>query len=170
MTAVLITGMSGVGKSTVLAELARHGHRVVDCDDEAWSKQVPSADGRGTEQLWREDAVARLLAQPRPGYLFLAGCAANQGRFYDRFAAVVLLSAPREVMLRRIEARTSNPFGKDERERARILDDLRSVEPLLRRSATVEISTDRPLADVVSAVEATVRPLAAGDGSGLDPV
>ncbi|HLL62314.1 MAG TPA: AAA family ATPase [Propionibacteriaceae bacterium] len=170
MTAVLITGMSGVGKSTVLAELAQRGHRVVDCDDEAWSEQVPTADGSGTEQLWREDVVAQLLAEPRAGYLFLAGCAANQVRFYDRFAAVVLLSAPREVLLSRIETRSTNPFGKDERERARILTDLQDVEPLLRRSATVEISTDRPLTQVVTAVEAASDLSTAGDGSGLAPV
>ena len=169
MTAVLITGMSGVGKSTVLAELARRGHRVVDCDEDAWSKQVPSADGRGIEQHWREEAVARLLAEPRVGYLYLAGCAANQVKFYDRFAAVMLLSAPREVLLSRIETRATNPFGKNEVERARILADLQFVEPLLRRSATVEISTDRPLIDVVAAVEAAVRFTAARDKSGLHP-
>jgi shikimate kinase len=161
MTAVLITGMSGTGKSTVLAELARRGHRVVDCDENAWSEQVRSADGRGFEQLWREDAIARLLAEPRTGYLFLGGCAANQGKFYDRFTAVVLLSAPLAVLLRRIETRSTNPFGKNPVERARILADLETVEPLLRRSATVEISTDRPLADVVTAVEVVARRTAA---------
>jgi len=169
VTAVLITGMSGAGKSTVLAELARRGHPGVDCDDEAWSEQVPSADGRSTEQLWREDAVGRLLAQPRVGVLFVAGCAANQVRFYDRFAAVVLLSAPPEIILSRIATRSTNSFGKDELERTRILDDLRTVEPLLRRSATVEISTDRPLADVVAAVEAAVQPIVARTGSSLRP-
>jgi broad-specificity NMP kinase len=163
MTAVLITGMSGVGKSTVLAELARRGHRVVDCDEAAWSEQVRSADGFGIEQLWREEPVARLLAEPLPDHLFLAGCAANQVKFYDRFAAVVLLSAPREVLLSRLATRSTNLFGRTEVERARILGDLESVEPLLRRSATVEISTDRPLAEVVTAVEAFVVPTAAGD-------
>ena len=153
MTAVLITGMSGVGKSTVLVELGRRGHRIVDCDEDGWSQQVPSADG-GTEQLWREDAMAQLLAEPTAGYLFVAGCAVNQVRFYDRFAAVVLLTAPRTVMLDRIERRSTNPFGKDPVERARILADLEAVEPLLRRTATLELSTDRPLADVVAALEA----------------
>jgi hypothetical protein len=39
-----------------------------------------------------------LLAQHVTGWLFVAGCASNQGSFYDRFDAVVLLSVPREVM------------------------------------------------------------------------
>jgi len=35
--------------------------------------------------------------------LYLQGCVSNQGKFYDRFDAVVLLSAPAEVILERIE-------------------------------------------------------------------
>jgi predicted ATPase len=58
VTVVLLTGMSGTGKSTVLAELARRGHRTVDTDEEEWSEQVPLPDGGGFEQLWREERIA----------------------------------------------------------------------------------------------------------------
>jgi hypothetical protein len=51
MTRVLITGMSGTGKSTALVELARRGHQVVDADLSAWSIEVASPDGSGAEQL-----------------------------------------------------------------------------------------------------------------------
>jgi hypothetical protein len=92
--------------------------------------------------------------------LFVSGCVANQATFYDRFDTVVLLSAPREVMLSRIINRDTNRFGKNPIERARILADLETIEPLLRRSATVEITTDCPLGEVVIAVEAAAqRPL-----------
>lgn len=94
MTRVLVTGMSGTGKSTVLVELARRGHRVVDTDYSGWSEDVPLLDGSGTEQLWREDRMSALLAEDIAGCLFVAGCTANQGKFYDRFEAVVLLSLP----------------------------------------------------------------------------
>lgn len=157
MTTVLITGMSGTGKSTVLAELARRGHGTVDTDEGDWSEEVPLPGGRGVERLWREEPMARLLAEPGPGYLFVAGCVANQVAFYDQFAAVVLLSAPRTIMLSRIGTRTTNPFGKNAGDRVRMLADLLTVEPLLRRTATVEITTDRPLAEVVAAVEAVAR-------------
>ncbi len=50
-----------------------------------------------------------LLAQHATGCLFVVGCASNQGSFYDRFDAVVLLSVPREVMLQRIATRSTNP-------------------------------------------------------------
>ena len=54
LTRVLITGMSGTGKSTALAELARRVHRVVDADLPAWSIELASPDGSGAEQFWRE--------------------------------------------------------------------------------------------------------------------
>jgi dephospho-CoA kinase len=150
MTRVLITGMSGTGKSTVLAELARRGHRVVDTDLSAWST---SPAGAGAEQLWRRDAMDALLAQRVAGWLFVAACASNQGSFYDRFDAVVLLSAPRDVMLQRSATRSTNHFGKRAHEQQRILADLEAVEPLLRATSTVEIVTTIPVADVVEAVE-----------------
>ena len=161
MTAVLITGMSGMGKSTVLAELARRGHRTADTDEGDWSEEVPLAGRHGVEQLWREEPMARLLAEPDSGHPFVAGCVANQVDFYPRFAAIVLLSAPRTVMLSRIAARTTNPFGQSAVDRARILADLEAVEPLLRRAATLEIVTDRPLSEVVAAVESTAHPATA---------
>ncbi|WP_369138261.1 AAA family ATPase [Modestobacter versicolor] len=145
MAVVLVTGMSGVGKSTVLGELARRGHAVVDTDGGGWIELVP-------EPLWREDRVTALLDGHTAGHLFLAGTVANQGRLYPRFDAVVLLSAPVEVLLERVAARTTNDFGKAADERRRIVADTEQVEPLLRARATVEVDTRRPLADVVDVV------------------
>ena len=160
---ILITGMSGTGKSTLLSELAQRGYRVVDLDDEGWSFEVPTSDGSGIEQLWREDRVADLLADNADLPLFVAGCAANQGKFYDRFGAVVLLSAPVEVLVERLAARETNRFGKEPHELERILRDLDDVEPLLRSTSTTEIDGSQPLGQVADAVEALV--VAPGAGS-----
>jgi dephospho-CoA kinase len=144
---VLVTGMSGTGKSTVLAELARRGHRVVDTDVGGW------IDESGPEPLWREDRIAALLDEHADGALFVAGCVANQGRFYPCFDAVVLMSAPADVILDRLATRLTNDFGKSDAERKKILEDLSSVEPLLRTGATAEIDTRRPLEDVADELE-----------------
>ena len=157
MKRILVTGMSGTGKSTVLAELARRGHRVIDTDRDGWAEEVALADGSGWEQRWREDPMSTLLAQDGEGPLFVSGCASNQGKFYDRFDAVVLLTAARNVLIERLETRTTNPFGKDPAERDRILADLATVEPRIRRSATTVISTEGPLHEIVDAVEALAR-------------
>jgi len=129
----------------------------VDADLSAWSTEVASPDGSGAEQLWRTEAMNWLLAQHVTGWLFVAGCASNQGSFYDRFDAVVLLSVPREVMLQRIAFRSTKSFGKDAREQRRILTDLETVEPLLRATSTAEIVTTIPIAEVVDTLESVAR-------------
>ena len=63
--------------------------------------------------------------------------------------AVVLLSAPVEVMLDRMADRTTNPFGKTRTERELILQDLATVEPLLRACCSHELDASRPLDEVV---------------------
>jgi dephospho-CoA kinase len=149
---VLVTGMSGTGKSTVLDLLGRRGRRVVDTDSEAWSHWV--RDERGEpDWVWREDAMTELLSTHREGTLFVAGCKSNQGRFYPWFDEVVLLSAPVQTLLARIAERRTNDYGKDPAELALVLEHLRTVEPLLRRTATVEIDTTVPVEDVVRQLE-----------------
>jgi adenylate kinase family enzyme len=152
MAAVLVTGMSGTGKSTALAELARRGHRVVDTDYGDWTEDVPHPE-RGSEQLWREDRMGALLAEPMDGALFVSGCVANQGHFYARFDAIVLLSVPEDVLLDRVASRGTNDYGKTEAELALILGDLRTVEPLLRAGATAEIDTRKPVREVADLLE-----------------
>jgi broad-specificity NMP kinase len=156
MAVVFVTGMSGTGKSSALAELARRGRRVVDTDYGGWT------DESGPERLWREDRIATLLAEHHDGALFVSGCVPNQGKFYSRFDAVVLLSAPVDVILDRVATRDSNDYGKTNAERDLIAQDLAAVEPLLRAGATAEIDTTAPLDEVVDALEriagSTVNP------------
>jgi len=151
MGRVLVTGMSATGKSTALSMLGQRGFQVVDTDSPDWSEWAPAVDGGVGEWLWREDRIARLLAS-HPDSLYVSGCMSNQGKFYDRFHAVVLLSAPVEVILDRLAHRTTNDYGKGPGERDRILDDLRSVEPSLRATSTHEIDASRPLEEVVDAL------------------
>jgi len=148
---ILLTGMSGTGKSSALAALARRGYRVVDTDEGELSEWVPDPAGPGGgEWLWRERPMTQLLAEPETGTLFVAGCVRNQGRFYDRFDAVVLLSAPPPVILERIATRTNNDYGKAPEERRLIEEQLRAVEPLLRRGCSHELDASRPLEQVVA--------------------
>jgi thymidylate kinase len=138
--------MSGTGKSTALAELRRRGFAVVDTDEPGWTEWSEAAGG----MVWREDRVAELLDREQEGTLFVSAAVSNQGRFYPRFDAVVLLSAPPEVLLGRIETRTTSDFGKTPAERERILRDLAEAEPRLRATCTHEIDATRPLDDVVA--------------------
>jgi hypothetical protein len=137
--------MSGTGKSTALAELEKRGYEVVDTDEGGWS-EWSDADGG---YVWREHRIAELLAGKRASTLYVSGTVSNQGRFYPRFDAVVLLSAPAEVLLRRLAARTTNDYGKSEADRALVLRHLADVEPLLRATCTHEVDATQPLEIVV---------------------
>jgi len=143
---VLLTGMSGTGKSSLIGALAARGYKAVDTDD-GWCETLP--DGR---QRWREEAVEQLLAIEDADVLFVAGCEENQVRFHPRFDVIILLSAPAEILAERLASRTSNSYGKTPGELRRVFDDLQVIEPLLRNAADYEISTTMPLNDVVTAV------------------
>ena len=155
MSRVLVTGMSGTGKSSALVELGRRGYRVIDTDDPGWREYreyaEPSELHRG-ERLWVEEKMTELLDSDDGRTLFVQGCVRNQSTFYDRFDAVVLLSAPTDVILDRIAHRSTNNFGKTPVEQSMILDDLANIEPLLRASCTHELDTSRPLDEVVAAL------------------
>ena len=141
---VLLTGMSGTGKSALVRELRRRGYAAYDADD---GFSEPRADGRWG---WRAEAVADLLAHAPEGLLFFAGCSEEQVEL--PFDYRVLLTAPKPVLVERLRTRTGNSYGRDSGELAQVLADLEDVEPLLRRSADLVLTrTDSPahVADVL---------------------
>jgi shikimate kinase len=143
---VLLTGMSGTGKSSVVAELVASGYKAVDTDD-GWCEPLP-----GGRRQWREEAIAAVLASEDADVLFVAGCEENQARFHSEFNHIILLSAPADVLLDRLANRTTNSYGHLSAERGRILGDLVTIEPLLRRAADHEVRTTVPLREVVATI------------------
>lgn len=138
--------MSGTGKSSITRELVARGYKAVDTDD-GWCE--PQPDGR---QRWREDAVQALLATDDADVLFVAGCEENQRKFHSQFDQIVLLSAPVETLVERLATRTDNTYGKAPEELRRFLEDVRTVEPLLRQVADHEVLTTVSLAEVVATI------------------
>jgi shikimate kinase len=143
---VLVTGMSGAGKSALLAELTARGLRAVDTDHGDYFTEV---DG---ERLWRPDRIGALLDDECGDILFVQGTTRNQVDFYPRFDHIVLLSAPAEVLVERLTTRTTNPYGSDPAQVAETLGFLQTVEPLLRAAATLEVVTTIPVSEVADAV------------------
>lgn len=142
MPRILITGMSGAGKTTLLDEMSRRGYRTVDTDYGGWV--LP--DGR-----WDEPRMSALLESNE--FLIVSGTVENQGRFHDLFAAVVLLSAPVEVLMERVASRTNNPYGNSEADQLAIRQDVAEVEPLLRQGAAVELDSRRPVSELAQELE-----------------
>lgn len=158
MKRVLITGMSGTGKSTVVGELVARGHRAVDLDTPEWSEwiDVDASDAltptKGKDWVWREDRVRALLAGHNQGTLFISGCAENMGRLFPSIDKIILLSAPVATVMTRLEARSSNGYGNNEEDRQKVRELIALIEPLLRKSAHHEVDTTGPVQATVDEI------------------
>jgi shikimate kinase len=142
MARVLITGMSGTGKTTLLGELSRRGHRTLDTDYDGWVL---------ADSTWDETRMAAYLGSTSS--VIVSGTVENQGHFYDRFEAVVLLSASVDVLIERVSVRTNNPYGNLETEQSAIRQQVLDVEPLLRQGATLELDGRRPVSELADTIE-----------------
>jgi dephospho-CoA kinase len=165
MKRVLLTGMSGTGKSTVIRALTARGYKAVDTDADEWCEWVdiavgsePAGMSAGPDWVWRADRMQQLLATDDADVLFVSGCKSNQGRFYRQFDHIILLSAPEVVMRERLATRTNNSYGKDPAELAQILSYLTTVEPRLRAAASLEVDTRAPVDQVVETILDHVQP------------
>lgn len=160
MKRILLTGMSGTGKSTVISELAVLGFKAVDLDTCEFSHWIDVEPDRskyelpapGKDRVWRVDRVERLLEKDDTDILFVSGCAENMTTLLPKFDHVVLLSAPAQVVAERLRARSNNPFGKRPEELTQVMALLESVEPLLRKVADTEIDTTLELRQIVTKV------------------
>jgi GTPase SAR1 family protein len=140
MAGVLVTGMSGAGKTSLLNELRRRGHLTVD--DDGWERP---------DRPWDETPMTRLLESHRD--IVVSGTVANQGRFEH----VALLSAALDALLARVAARTTNPNGSTPEQRPEIAHYAATVEPLLRRGATLELDGRQSAAELADIVEQLPR-------------
>jgi shikimate kinase len=146
MARVLLTGMSGAGKSTLLAAVARRGYPTIDTDYDGW--ELPGA-------LWDEPRMSALLAEHTT--IAVSGTAQNQGRFYDRFEHVIYLYVPLKTLLDRVRVRTNNPYGKTAEHQADITRYVAEVEPLIRRTATLELDGLLAISVLADRVENCLR-------------
>jgi shikimate kinase len=158
MKRILITGMSGTGKSAVVIELARRGYRAIDLDTPEWSHWVLAdpddalTPGDGQDWVWQEDRVRELLSGNGEDYLFVSGCAENMRKLFDLIDTIVLLSAPIDTLMHRLAKRTAKGYGHAAEERCKIAKLVETIEPLLRQSAHHEIDTTRPVAETVTKI------------------
>jgi adenylate kinase family enzyme len=166
MSAVLITGCSGAGKSTIASVLAGHGLAAIDSDDDPLLARSVDAAGNVVDEpaqpdlawlsrhswAWdpvRLDAVIRAAG---PATLYVCGGAANELELADRFTQLFLLEIDEPTMLVRIDAREDNDWGRigDTREHLRRF--LPGYQARLRAFGAIPVDARQPLDQVVDAI------------------
>ncbi len=152
---ILITGMSGVGKTTALAELQKLGYVVIDLDATGicrWKNKTTQSiveyglDGKDAEWLnehgWYCDleTLKTLLSCIREDkYVFVAGMPENIKEFSEIFNKTFVLKADDNAIAKRLGDRTNNHFAKKDDERVFMLK--HTQELLSQIENTTEINT-----------------------------
>lgn len=159
---ILITGISGTGKTTTLAELQKHGYAVIDLDATGickWKNKETQEvteygpDGRDVEWLnlhgWYCDipTLQKLLSCIREDKdVFVAAIAENIEEVAKEFNRVFVLNTSDEVIRERLNTRTNNHFAKKEEEQNFIFEQSRYLMSKLKDF--IEVNVDKTPAEI----------------------
>ena len=161
MTILLLTGISGTGKSTLTQALNDKDVKAIDLDTPEWSMwtkdiQTPIELGppvkEDSDWIWDEIKVKNLLNSHKNEHLILSGCAENMGEFLPYFDRIIVLTVSTDVLTHRLQNRTTNQYGKDSLELERILKQKETIEPLLKTLSDIELDTDRQLESLIQRI------------------
>jgi adenylate kinase family enzyme len=181
MSAVLITGCSAAGKSTLAAVLARRGLASLDSDTDPTLARSVDAEGNVVEEpaapdfawlarhswAWDLDRLDEIIRAADPATtLYVCGGAANELQLADRFARVFFLEIDEATMLARLDAADrDNDWGRigDTREYLRRF--LPEYQERLRAFGAIPVDATQPLDHIADAILARTP---AGSGALTD--
>jgi hypothetical protein len=167
MSAVLLTGCAGAGKSAIATVLAPQGLACIDDDEDPFlARLFVDPAGAVAEEpaepgfawlcrhswAWDPARLDELIRTAAPATLYLCGGADNQLELADRFTQVFLLEIDEPTMLARLDTRQDNEWGRagDSREYTRRL--LPGYQDRLRAFGAIPIDARQPLDQVVDAI------------------
>jgi shikimate kinase len=177
MSAVMITGCSGAGKTTIAAVLADRGLAAIDADHDPFLARTVDAAGVVVEEpaapdlgwlsrhswAWDPNRLDELIQAEGSATLYVCGGAANELELADRFTHLFLLEIDEPTMMARIDTRQNNDWGRigDTREHLRRF--LPAYQARLRAFGAIVIDARQPLDQVVDAILSHARPPRVGD-------
>lgn len=124
---ILITGIAGTGKTSIISFLKQQGYAAYSIEDikgicrminRETSEIITHEISLNLETLKKYDwicdikAVQDLMQQNRDGLVFYSGTAANIDDLLSLFDQIILLQADKKELSRRLTERVNNHFGK----------------------------------------------------------
>jgi hypothetical protein len=168
MSAVLITGCSGAGKTTIAAVLGRRGLASLDADDDPLLARTVDLAGNVVEEepeepdlawlsrhswAWDPARLDELIRAAAPAALYVCGGAANELELAGRFTQVFLLEIDEPTMLARLDARRDyHDWGHIGDTREYLRRKLPALQDRLRALGAIPIDARQPLDQVVDAI------------------
>jgi len=149
--------MSGTGKSTLLKKLSQRGYNTIDTDYNQLSIEVFNHEQLEAEWIWDEDKINKVIDEHTEGILFISGTVSNQGKFYPYFNEIIYLSGPLNILLERIQKRTTNDYGKSDAERKEIINNFEQFGAVIKATSTRTIDTTRDISIIVDEIESLAK-------------
>jgi broad-specificity NMP kinase len=152
---VYVTGISGVGKSTLVEELNKRGITAFDVDsvrnlchwkNKRTGKKVDRVSGVSKEWLeehsWICDVKRLKKLINSKDKIVIAGITSNQKDFLGLFDQVFLLHCKEEIFLSRLRNRENNDFGKNKSEQKHILSWYKDFEKEMIEKKAIPINSE----------------------------
>jgi thymidylate kinase len=168
MPLVLVTGLSGSGKSAVYRRLVERGIEAYGFDEHGFGEwfsrtsrkatpfPVDRTDGDTAELEFRvhRDRIERLAADVRASgrTVYLCGGAGHELHFWELLDLVVYLDVDGDTLRRRLTSRTDNGYGKTADELDGILSANETWAAMYADRGAVVVDAARPLEQVVDDV------------------
>lgn len=173
---ILLTGIAGTGKSTIIRALTERGITAIDLHDipglffwqhKETGEKVPYSPVHSREWF---DTVDRLCDIPKLKEILsehetivAAGTTSgsNQKEFLDLFDKVILLQAKPETLIHRMQTRTNKSgYGKTKAEQEDNIEWQKEFDPLLISLSAQPVSTEKTLDAVIAEIMMLMQPAA----------
>jgi len=162
-----ITGISGVGKSSLTEKLAEKGVFSIDADSvkglthwidnntkgiSKWHPGMSNNWYKKHKYICDKEKLINLINTSNKDNVVVAGLFGNRSELWDLFDKVFLLHCKEETFLKRIKERENHNLGKHILEKENILSWYKDFEKKVLEEGAIPINVDRPLVDVVDEI------------------
>lgn len=168
MQNIYITGRPGTGKSALIPEFKKRGLFCIGIDEVdglcAWvnSETHKKSETHELSKEWlnthewvcNEEMLTDIVNKHKGG-IIVTGVASNQNNFLNLFNKIILLTAPEEILNKRLINRQyedGNHFGKEEIEREHVNKAFQGFEEKLIKQGAVSVNSNRPLNEVAEEI------------------
>ena len=164
---ILVTGFSGVGKSTVTGKLREMGQVAYDLDDipglftathqktgEVFTSWDNSDPDTGKNLRWEcdKEKLRRLIADEPAELAFYCGSASNIFDLLELFDKTIVLTASHDSIRHRLTNRTNNDYGRTKEIQDHILERKDAGDQKLIECGAITVDAERSIDEVVGEV------------------